>query len=246
MRIVSFDVGPFKLDGGSIFGVVPKEKWGRYFPVDEKNRIQLALNVVLVDLGKRKFLIDSGSLNSTTKLLQSLESFGVSPQEITDIVFTHLHFDHCGGCFETNSDGVKPIFKNATYYLSETELENALFPDERTRHFYHEGIARYLSRCGMTKRIEASFSPEKEIEIVSAPGHTEGHCVVKVYSDKLHFIAGDMFPTLYHFEKPYFMTAFDENLRQNLKTKKRFMEEIYSRKSVVYFYHHKETPFIEI
>ncbi|BBB32362.1 beta-lactamase domain-containing protein [Thermotomaculum hydrothermale] len=246
MKISVLDASPFLLDGGSIFGVVPKEKWGNFFEVDEKNRIKLGLNVVLIESKDRKILVDCGTFDSREKISQQLKNLKISPESITDIIFTHLHYDHSGGAFEKKYDTIIPVFKNAKYYVNRIELESALNPDERTRYFYNREIASYLSRCGDTIVFDNSLSLNNEIEIIHAPGHTEGHSVVVAYGERLHLIAGDMFPTFYHFEKPYFMTAFDENLKQNLKTKKRFLEMLSKRKSRVYFYHHKEKPYIDL
>ncbi len=246
MKIHLFDVGPFLLDGGSIFGVVPKEKWGKFFTVDEQNRIKLGLNVVLIESKDRKILVDSGVFGSKERLLENLSKLKISPEAITDIVFTHLHYDHSGGAFDYRYDTLIPVFKNAKYYVNRIELENALNPDDRTRFFYKKEIASFLSRSGDTILFDNSFSINEEVEILHAPGHTEGHSVVIAYGERMHLIAGDMFPTLYHFEKPYFMTAFDENLKQNLKTKKYFLNMLSKRKSRVYFYHHSEKPFLDL
>jgi len=246
VNITVFDAGPFILDGGSIFGVVPKEKWGRFFNVDEKNRIVLGLNVVLIQFKDRNILVDCGLLSSKNKILEKLFELNLAPESITDIVFTHLHFDHCGGAFELRYDNIVPVFQNAKYYVQRLELENALNPDERTKYFYNTSIASFLSRYPETVVFDESFSIEGEVEVIHAPGHTEGHSVVMVYGERLHLIAGDMFPTKYHFEKPYYMTAFDENLKQNLKTKNEFLKILKNRKSTVYFYHQPETQFLEI
>jgi len=246
VKIHVFNVGPFLLDGGSIFGVVPREKWGRYFNVDDNNRINLGLNVILIETKGRRILVDSGTPESGEKIVNYLAELKLTPESITDIVFTHLHYDHSGGAFQTRYQSLVPLFVNAKYYVHRVELENALNPDERTRFFYNKEIASFLSRSGDTVVFDQSISIAPDVEVVHAPGHTEGHSVVLAYDERMHLIAGDMFPTYYHFEKPYFMTAFDENVRLNLQTKKRFIEMLSRRKSRVYFYHHLEKPFFNL
>ena len=246
MKIAVLDIGPFLLDGGSIFGVVPKSLWGKYFEVDRNNNIKLGLNSVLIEDGNRKIIVDAGIPSSSEILKEKLKSLKITCEEITDVVFTHLHYDHCGGAFEKRYDTVVPVFPNASIYVNENELEDALNPDERTAKFYKSEIVSFISRWPDLKTFSHSAKLTDNVEVLHAPGHTAGHSVVVAYDDRMHLIAGDMFPTMYHFKKPHYMTAFDENLRQNLKIKKYFLEMLSKRKSAVYFYHDSKNPFLTV
>jgi len=236
MKITDLSCGPFYLDGGSIFGVVPKIKWNTYLTPNADNQIELGLNPVLIETGNRKILIDCGTFQSSAKLLNSLATFNVSPKEITDIVFTHLHFDHMTGALKENRENFVPVFENAICYCSEIELQSALNPDDRTKHFYNLEAVSFLSRQGLLKPIKLNDDFLKDIYIVHASGHTEGHIAVVIYEEIQHIIGGDAIPTEYHLNVNY-MTAFDENLKQNLKTKKQLLEMAVLRKTMIHFYH---------
>ena len=131
MKLYSIETGNFKLDGGAMFGVVPKPLWEKTNPADSKNRIEMSARCLLIEDGDKLILVDAGlgdkqsekffshySRSSDTSLLNSLNSLGFSPNDITDVLFTHLHFDHCGGGTKREGDKIVPVFKNARFYLS--------------------------------------------------------------------------------------------------------------------------------
>ncbi|NOZ13243.1 MAG: MBL fold metallo-hydrolase [Acidobacteria bacterium] len=229
--------GPFRLDGGAMFGVVPKSLWEKLYTVEKDNRIVLGLNPVLIRGENRIILVDAGTPESGKNLLNRLAKKGISPAEVSDLVFTHLHYDHCGGAFSLSGDGnIIPLFPNARVHVTRQELEDALNPDERTRHFYRTEIASYISRTGRAVLIEHPTFIEEDVELVPAPGHTLGHLAVWVYRDRQYLIPGDLIPTRHHLNVHY-MTGFDENTRQNIQTKKKLLAKAATRPTVIFFYH---------
>ncbi len=233
----SLPVGPFRLDGGAMFGVVPRSLWEKLYPVEEDNRIVLGLNPVLIQGNDRIILVDAGSPESGSRLLNELAKRGVSPAAVTDLIFTHLHFDHSGGAFPIDKNGtVVPLFPNATVHVTREELEDALNPDERTRHFYRTEIASYISRTGRAVLVGQPTFVGEDVELVPAPGHTQGHLAVWVYRERQYLIPGDLIPT-YHHLNIHYMTSFDENTRLNIQTKKKLLEKAANRSTVIFFYH---------
>ncbi len=243
---VALSVGPFRLDGGAMFSVVPRTFWEKLYQVEEDNRIVLGLNPVLIQDEKRVILVDAGAPHSSKKLLQRLAEQNIEPASVTDLVFTHLHYDHCGGAFQVSEDGtVLPLFPNATVHVTRQELEDALNPDERTSHFYRSEIAAYISRTGRAAAIDQLAQLTDDVEIVPAPGHTLGHLAVWVYRDRQYLIPGDLIPTRHHLNVHY-MTSFDENTRLNIQTKKELLARAGARPTVVFFYHEQSVPAGEI
>jgi len=236
MKITDLPCGPFLLDGGSIFGVVPKTKWANFFKPDENNNIALGLNPVLIETDNKKILIDTGTQKSIPILLNKLAQVNVSPDQITDVIFTHLHFDHSGGAVLAADGKMTLTFKNAMHYCTEDELLAALNPDDRTMHFYNTKAISTLYKGGVLSTIKPNSFFDNNIYIEESPGHTEGHVSVFVYETVQHFIAGDAIPTEFHLHINY-MTAFDQNLKQNLKTKKKLFEIASKRKTIIHLYH---------
>ncbi len=243
---VALSVGPFRLDGGAMFSVVPRTFWEKLYKVEEDNRIVLGLNPVLIQDKERIILVDAGSPESGGKLLNHLSKRGIRPAAVTDLVFTHLHYDHCGGAFPIFEGGsVIPLFPDAAVHVSRKELEDALNPDERTRHFYRTEIASYISRTGRASLIDQPLQLTDDVEIVPAPGHTMGHLAVWVYRDRQYLIPGDLIPTRHHLNIHY-MTSFDENTRLNIQTKKELLARAATRPTVIFFYHEPSSPAGEI
>jgi len=239
-------VGPFRLDGGAMFSVVPRTFWEKFYQVEQDNRIVLGLNPVLIQDKERVILVDAGMPQSSKKLQRQLAERGIEPASITDLVFTHLHYDHCGGAFQVSKSGtVIPIFPNATVHLTRQELEDALNPDERTIHFYSPEIASYISRTGRATLIDRPVLLGNDVEIIPAQGHTLGHLAVWVYRDRQYLVPGDLIPTRHHLNIHY-MTSFDENTRLNIRTKKDLLARAATRPTTVFFYHEPSNPTAEI
>lgn len=236
MKITDLSIGPFFLDGGTIFGVVPKTKWSDFFTPNDKNQIELGLNPVLIEINNKKILVDCGTSQTSDKLIEKLNDLEINPEEITDIIFTHLHYDHCGGALKKIDNKLSPVFKNAVHHCSHEELKLSLNTDERTKHFYDFETVSYLLRQKLLFGLEPNNLFSENIYITHSPGHTSGHISVFVYGKDLHLIPGDAIPTEYHLKINY-MTAYDENLKLNLKTKKQLFETSIKRRTIIHFYH---------
>lgn len=225
MFLGKFDIRPiydgfFALDGGAMFGVVPKVFWEKTNPADEKNRIKLALRTLLVKTGKELVLIDTGigdkfqdkfkdiyKVDKTYAIEKSLKESGVKPEDINIVINTHLHFDHCGGNTRINNWGeVVPKFPNALYYIQEDEWKYACNPDIRSKASYLNENYEPLEKSGNLKLINGDLKIIQGIEVIKTAGHTPGHQIVLMQSDdKTAVYWGDLIPTASHLNIPYVM-----------------------------------------
>jgi len=223
-RLHSLSDGSFGLDGGAMFGVVPKPLWERTNPPDERNRIRLALRPLLVVAGNERVLIDTGigdkwdaqstdiyRIEHTDTVESSLARAGFKPEDITKVVLTHLHFDHAGAATKLDSTG-KPVprFPNARYYVQQNEWDLALNPNRRSRAAYLPDNFLPLQEAGQLELIDGDLQLELELglalELVLTGGHTPGHQVVLLRSGGNTAIYwGDLIPTRSHIATPYIM-----------------------------------------
>ena len=225
MRLGEFDLfslsdGFFGLDGGAMFGVVPKPIWERTNPPDERNRIRLALRPLLVVAGQERVLIDTGigdkwdskntdiyRIEHTDTIESSLARAGFKPEDVTKVVLTHLHFDHAGAATKLDSTG-KPVprFPNARYYVQQKEWELALNPNRRSRAAYLPDNFLPLQEAGQLELIDGDFQLGLGLELVLTSGHTPGHQIVLLRSGgETAIYWGDLIPTRSHIAIPYIM-----------------------------------------
>lgn len=225
MEVYCIETGNFKLDGGAMFGVVPKTLWSKTNPADDKNLIELAMRCLLIKKGDRITLIDTGIgdkqsekffsyyfLYGNDTLIKSLAKHGFHPDDITDVFLTHLHFDHCGGAVKWNADktGYELTFKNATYWSNQSQWEWATNPNRRERaSFLKENIVP-IQESGQLKFIEepkeGNFAPAKEMDfdIWFVNGHTDKQMLPQfTYNGKTFVFIADLVPTAGHLPIPY-------------------------------------------
>ncbi|MCX8011397.1 MAG: MBL fold metallo-hydrolase, partial [Ignavibacteria bacterium] len=225
MRLGQFEIypvetGKFALDGGAMFGVVPKVFWERTNPPDEKNRISLALRPLLIKTHKRIILVDTGigdknddkfksiyGVNPNNVGLQtSLSKLGFSLEDVSDVVITHLHFDHCGGSTIIKDGKVVPTFPNAKYYIQNEHLEWALNPSEKDKASFLKENFMPIKEFNQLEILEGNFKLDEGIEIILSDGHTPAQQHLKLTSEnKTLFYCGDMIPTSSHIPFPYVM-----------------------------------------
>ena len=243
MKIYPIDAGNFKLDGGAMFGVVPKTIWNKTNPADENNLIDIAARCMLIEDGKRLILIDTGmgnkqsekffgyySLWGTHSLDGSLAKYGFHREDITDVFMTHLHFDHCGGSVNWNKErtGYEVAFKNAKYWTNENHWEWATKPNPREKaSFLSENILpmEESGQLNFIKRPEGDYLAKSELDfgIFYVDGHTEKMMLPHVqYQDKTIVFCADLIPTAGHLPLPYVM-GYDTRPLLTLPEKEKFL-----------------------
>lgn len=244
MTLHSIEAGNFKLDGGAMFGVVPKTIWNRTNPADNNNLIDIAARCLLIEEGNRLILIDNGMGNKQSEKFfgyyyqwgnldidQSLKNAGFHRDDITDVFMTHLHFDHCGGSVIWNKDktGYEVAFKNAKFWTNENHWEWATKPNAREKaSFLHENIIpmQESGQLNFIKRNDAFFEFSKELgfNIFYADGHTEKQMLPHIeYKGKTIVFCADMLPTAGHIPIPY-VTGYDTRPLLSMDEKEIFLK----------------------
>ena len=243
MNLYPINAGNFKLDGGAMFGAVPKTIWNKTNPADSKNLIDISARCLLIEDGKRLILIDTGmgdkqsdkffsyySLWGKDTLEGSLKKAGFSVEDVTDVFFTHLHFDHCGGAIKRTSSGesFEEVFKNAVFWTNESHWNWALEPNKREGASFLKENLLPIEQSGRLKFISAkngmiSFASELGFDIFYADGHTEKQMIpiISYKGQKIAF-AADLIPTAGHVPLPYVM-GYDIRPLTTLKEKDFFL-----------------------
>ena len=244
MKLYPIEAGNFKLDGGAMFGVVPKTIWNKTNPADENNLIDIAARCLLVENGNRLTLIDTGMGNKQSEkffgyyslwgdhsLDKSLKNAGFHRDDITDVFMTHLHFDHCGGSVNWNKDktGYEVAFKNAKFWTNENHWKWATQPNAREKaSFLHENIIP-MQESGQLNFIDRpnsgfGFSSEIGFDIFYADGHTEKQMLPHInYNGKTIVFCADMLPTAGHIPIPY-VTGYDTRPLMSMDEKQIFLK----------------------
>lgn len=256
MKLGRFDIHPlldghFRLDGGAMFGVVPRILWEKTNPPDERNRILLALGTLLVRAEGKLVLIDTGignkgdekfteiyGVDRRPSIEESLARVGIGPEEIRTVVNTHFHFDHAGGNTTRLEDGrIAPTFPNAEYYIQREEWRAALNANERNQRSYLSENYEILSALDRLALLDGNAEILPGIEVLVTPGHTEHHqsVVVRSEGETVCFL-GDLIPTTSHIPLPYIM-AYDLFPLTTLETKRRVLDQAYEEKWLLVFQH---------
>lgn len=263
LEIYSVETGRFRLDGGAMFGVVPKTLWNKKLSADENNRIQMATRCLLIRSKKtnRLYLIDNGcgdkfdekmraiyQLNfKHSNLDQSLNQLGVSPGDITDMVFTHLHFDHCGGTTSYDESG-KLIhrFQNATYHVNRRHFENATHPNAREKASFLPENVQPIAESGRLNLVEDNHTFEDEFTTLPVDGHTTGQQLPVLSDNNRTLVYGaDLIPTYAHVPLPWVM-GYDMQPIQTLAEKESFLKKASSNGWYLFLEHDAEHEVISI
>ncbi|HSB93818.1 MAG TPA: MBL fold metallo-hydrolase [Flavitalea sp.] len=251
MKLHSIDTGYFKLDGGAMFGVVPKQIWNKLNPADENNLCTWALRCLLVEEGNKLILIDTGigdkqdakffghyHLHGDNNMDTSLKKAGFHREDITDVFLTHLHFDHCGGSIRRDTDGkLVPAFPNATYHSNERHWKWATEPNAREKASFLKENILPIQESG-----QLNFIPEYKgfidaIDIIYAFGHTDAMMLPKIrYKDKTIVFMADLLPSIAHVPLPYVM-AYDMFPLTTLNEKMSFLSNAYTAGDILFFEH---------
>ena len=213
MKLSLFNISNFRVDGGAMFGVIPKALWSRSTPADENNTIVLSLNSLVVETDGHIILVDAGwgdkqdekffrhaHLHGGAGLLGGLAGCGYKPEDITDVLLTHMHADHCGGCFVNSPDGSQsPVFPNATYHASRAQWEWATENNPREEDAYLTENLKPFGESGKLSLIEDNGERWPGVTIRICYGHTPGLIVPEIrYNDRVFVYTGDLIPTIAH------------------------------------------------
>ena len=266
MKIYPIETGNFKLDGGAMFGVVPKTIWNKTNPADENNLIDIAARCLLIEDGKRLILIDTGmgnkqsdkffgyySLWGSHSMDKSLAKYGFHRDDITDVFMTHLHFDHCGGSIQWNNDktGYEVAFKNAKFWTNENHWEWATKPNPREKaSFLHENILpmQESGHLHFIKRNEGDFVEKSELGfgIFFVDGHTEKMMIPHIYwQGKTICFMADLLPTAGHIPLPYVM-GYDTRPLLTLTEKEKFMNAAAEKNYYLFLEHDAHNEIITV
>lgn len=251
MNLYSINTGHFKLDGGAMFGVVPKSMWNKLNPADDNNMCSWALRCLLIEDGNKLMLVDNGMgdkqdakffghyyLHGEDSLDKSLAAHGFSRDDITDVFLSHLHFDHCGGSIKRDGDKLVPAFKNATYWSNERHWKWATQPNEREKASFLKENIQPIADSGQLKFIEHSNDEfTGDILIRQAFGHTDAMMLPQIkYKNKTLLFMADLLPSSAHIPLPYVM-AYDMFPLTTLNEKKSFLTEAQQNDYVLFFEH---------
>jgi glyoxylase-like metal-dependent hydrolase (beta-lactamase superfamily II) len=255
MEVRFLRAGSFGLDGGAMFGVVPKPLWERKSPPDNRNRIRLVGNSLLVRAGGKIVLIETGNgtkwdaklrdiyaVEEGDCLTACLRDAGVRPVQVDLVINTHLHFDHAGGNTRLEGDRIVPAFPNARYVVQRGEIEHALHPTERDRASYFPENVTPILEADQWQPVEGDVEILPGISVERIPGHTADIQAVKLSGGgKTIVYISDLIPTRHHLPLPWIM-AYDLYPMQTLETKRKWIANIVRHEWIVVFGHDPDTP----
>lgn len=257
MKIYPIETGNFKLDGGAMFGVVPKVLWQRTNPADSNNLIDMSLRTMLIEDGNRLILIDTGVGNKQSdkffshyymfgdfSLDTSLAKHGFHRDDITDVFLTHLHFDHCGGSIQWNKDktGYEPAFKNAKFWSNKNHWQWAVEPNVREKASFLKENINPIEASGQLNFVnlpKANFVQNSELNfgILFADGHTEKQMIPHIqYKEKTIVFMADLLPTVGHIPLPYVM-GYDTRPLLTMDEKASFLNKAADNNYLLFFEH---------
>jgi glyoxylase-like metal-dependent hydrolase (beta-lactamase superfamily II) len=245
--------GYVSLDGGAMFGVIPKTMWEKKIPADARNRIQLAMNCLLVHAGGKRILVETGIGAKMPAKLRDiyavegpfvndrLADHGLDPSEIDIVINTHLHFDHCGGNTRVDKDKIVAAYPNAKYVVQRGEFEHAKHPNERDRASYLLDNYAPLEAKGKLALLEGDRAIAPGVELIRVPGHTANmQCVKLTGGGKTAFFLADIAPTTAHLALPWIM-GYDLFPVTTLENKKKWFPELVKEGWLALFCHDSKT-----
>jgi len=252
LKVRAINAGHFKLDGGAMFGVVPKSIWNKLNPADENNMCSWAMRCLLIEDGKRLVLIDNGMgdkqdakffgyyfLHGDDTLEKSLNKYGYTKNDVTDMVLTHLHFDHCGGSIEYNATRtvLQPAFKNATFYCNDKHWNWAMNPNPREKASFLKENILPIKESGQLRSLNADTKIIEGLSFIEVNGHTEGMMlpIVRHKNDTIAFMA-DLIPSAAHLPLPYVM-AYDTRPLLTLTEKEKILNQAIENNWTLFFEH---------
>ena len=254
------DSGTFALDGGAMFGIIPKPLWEKTNPPDDANRITLSTRNLLLISNNKKILVDTGmggdwdgkskeiyNINQEEYSIdKSLKRLNLSKEQITDVILTHLHFDHTGGSVKKDNGRLIPAFPNARYYVQKQNYNWAMSPSDRDRGSYIKEKFHPLMEHGVINLIDGPESFDDEIEFIIVNGHTFGQQLLKIFDSTTTILyCADLFPTTSHIRIPYVM-GYDIQPLETVKEKKMLLPKIVEENWKLFFEHDPFNPLATI
>lgn len=250
MNLYIINTGYFKLDGGAMFGVVPKSLWNRHNPADDKNLCTWAMRCLLIEDGDRLILIDTGLGNKQDdkffshyyphgddSLLGSIRKAGFAPEDITDVVLTHLHFDHVGGAVLNSDKGPRLTFPRATYWSNADHWQWAVEPNPREKASFLKENIMPIQESGQLRYLEEHTSPFGAMDFIHVNGHTEQMMLPVIrYKDTTLLYAADLLPSSAHVPLPWVM-AYDVRPLLSMQEKERVLQRAVEEKYILIFEH---------
>jgi glyoxylase-like metal-dependent hydrolase (beta-lactamase superfamily II) len=256
MKIHLFNIANFKVDGGAMFGVVPKVLWSRVYNSDENNLITLSLRSLIIETDSHVILVDAGwgdkqdekffrhvHLHGGEGLTEGLKSRGYKPEDITDVFLTHLHADHCGGCFKNKPEGngYEPVFPEAAYHVSRTQWEWALKNNIREADAFLEENYLPMSHSGRLNLVDEEEELFEGFSVRLCYGHTPGLMIPVIkYEDKTLVYTGDLIPTAAHLPLIWNMSYDIESLK-TIEEKENILTESLENNYILVFQHDDQT-----
>jgi methylmalonyl-CoA epimerase len=250
LQLTTVSDGSFRLDGGGMFGIVPRPLWERRAPPDDRGRIVMAMRALLVEADWGRLIIDCGigdrltpkaadiyGVDRSRSLEHTLAEAGVSDEQIDIVLPTHLHFDHVGGGVVRTADGLRPRFGRARYVIRHGEWDDALRPDARARASYVEDDFVPLASAGVVDFFDTDREIRPGVRVARAAGHTAHHQVIYLESGGTTAVfAADVIPTAAHVDDAW-ITAYDQLPRESLAFKQRFLREAIDGEYLIFFSH---------
>jgi glyoxylase-like metal-dependent hydrolase (beta-lactamase superfamily II) len=256
MIIHPLNTGNFKLDGGAMFGVVPKSLWERTNPADSMNMCDWSMRTLLIEDGDRLILVDTGIgdkqsekffshyyLSDENSLEPNLKKLGFSVDDVTDVFLTHLHFDHCGGAIKWNKDrtGFEPVFKNATYWSTEKHWKWATEPNAREKASFLKENILPIQESGQLKFVDREGDFTKNVfnnfDVLFVDGHTESMMIPHIhYKDQTLVFMADLLPSVGHLPLPYVM-GYDTRPLITLTEKEKFLKTAEENNYILFLEH---------
>ncbi|MFF5994213.1 MBL fold metallo-hydrolase [Lysinibacillus sp. KU-BSD001] len=249
MKLTWLNGGVTALDGGAMFGVVPKALWSRKYPVNDKNQIELACEPILVQYEGKNYLIDTGvgfgklnekqlrnyGVSEESTIFESLQELGLKADDIDAVLMTHMHFDHAGGLTYWEGDTLVPAFPNATIYVTQLEWDEMRNPNMRSRNTYWKENWEPVQH--LVKPYEGELEVAPGVKLIHTGGHSEGHAIVRLEQNGevlLHM--ADIMPTHAH-QNPLWVMAYDDYPMTSVFAKERIMKEAFENDYKFIFYH---------
>lgn len=258
LKLTRVDDGGFRLDGGAMFGVVPKVMWEKQKPADEKNRIQMVTNCLLVERGSELLLIDSGVgdkgdarfrsmfglQEGATRLPEAIRQAGYELGDITHVLLSHLHFDHCGWNTREDNGRLVPTFPKARYFMERGEVEHARAPNLRDAASYDPRNWEPLFEAGVVELFDGEAEPMAGVRALCAPGHNANMCIVRLdggSAETRGVFWADLVPTTAHVAFPWVM-SFDLFPMQTIENKKKWLPQAALGQWLCVFVHEDKEP----